>query len=164
MNNDVLLNISKWMPYFWDKLSLLSVNKNMIYYYYQYQNNVLDECIDISLQYYDLYKYGYFVYYYIYADNIKFVLNNHLNLIPSTNIIKHYKSIDDYHATGKSYTIGNFLGNTKLTKKSRLLLYHTQKLLSSNYGWMLKTTETNNFITYNNLHLLDTLYVNPINI
>ena len=87
------------------------------------------------------------MYYYIYADNIKFVLNNHLNLIPSTNIIKQYKSIDDYHATGKSYTIGNFLGNANLNNKSRLLLHHTQKLLSSNYGWMLKTTETKNFIT-----------------
>lgn len=165
MNNDVLINISKWIPYYRDNLLLFSVNKSMYQYFLFNKNNILNECSNISLQYYDFTKHAIYVYYYSYAIRVKHVLNNHLFLIPSTDFIKNcINSMDDHMATGQRYYIKNYFSldtnNTNVSVDHKLCLYLLQKLLKNNYGWSLKAYVYANFIK-DDIKYENVLYIAP---
>ena len=164
MNNDVLISIGKWIPYYLDKLCLYRVNKYMYFTHEKNRDNILDECKILSLQYYDLTKHAGFARQHFYANMIKYVLHTHISLIPSKELIEKHNSVDDFYATGKQYTIQNLFTNTSSVNKSeRIYLLFLQRILSHNYGWTLKTDKnqlTCNFMK-DSLSKHDILYICP---
>lgn len=162
MNNDVLMNISRFIPYYWDKL-LLSTNKYLYLYHQKNIDIVFEECFTVCKDQYTETLHGMYIVYYTYAENVKFVLGNHKKLIPNPNLIlKAPHKIDRFFPTNtQDYRIADYfkcLTTDNFYTNQRMILVLLSKFLNKKYGWILKTATTSDF-TEGTLRHADILYI-----